>query len=213
MSASSSIAGEYTFTYYSRSEIPDEILQQCAALFSNHYGIWDTRSKINGRVKLTSKRLKSDFLFNDTCSLVIARTRINATAGVSDVIVGYAIYTRYYCEPVKGYVGWVTQLCVDSDHRSRGIAKSLCKIACKPTDQACGIVSSHPYAVRALERATGRQCSPELINQYAKELIECSRVPYVQGKELRICSRMSSINTQFPVDHSELLTLLEKEEC
>jgi len=37
---------EYTYTHYSSNNIPYDVLKSCANIFSNHYGVWDIKSKL-----------------------------------------------------------------------------------------------------------------------------------------------------------------------
>ena len=106
-------------------------------------------------------------------------------------------------------VSWITQLVVHADWRRRGIAKRLCRIAWGTRKYfAYGLVSSHPYAVRALEGATVRRCDRNLAAQHAQELIEYSCIPYMKGKTLCFDDGRCLIDTQFPVDHSGVEQLL-----
>jgi hypothetical protein len=194
---------KYDFICYSSNTIPINVLKECSELFSNHYGVWD--SKLSGRVKLSVSRLKSGYLFDDSCYLIVAKTKSD------DIIVGYIVYTRFYYEIESKYVNWITQLCIHKNHRNHGIATSLCRHVHNSKDFACGIVSSHPYAIKALEKATGKQCDLKLINKHAKDFIEFSKIPYVQEKKLKININMSLIDTQFFVNHNKLLEILKKD--
>ena len=68
-----------------------------------------------------------------------------------------------------------------------------------------GLVSSHPYATRALETATGRFCDTALIKERAKELFSARPVSYIRDAELVSNEQGGAlINTQFFVDHDEV---------
>jgi len=75
---------------------------------------------------------------------------------------------------------------------------------------AWGLVTSHPYAVKAIETATSRRCDPALIARRAAALVESSRVPYASTHELRCDNSQSLINTQFYVDHSEVNDIISR---
>ncbi len=82
-------------------------------------------------------------------------------------------------------MSWVTQLVVHPDYRIKGVARRLCHIARGPGALfAFGLVSSHPYAVRALEGAAEQQCDRGLVRKHSDDLVTHSRMPYVQGKQL-----------------------------
>ncbi len=95
--------------------------------------------------------------------------------------------------------------------RHRGVASTLCSSVWKPSVTAWGLVTSHPYAVHALERATGRRCDPLEIKNYASNLVKQSGIPYVQNCQLLCNNHQSVIQSQFFVDHSEIQQLLAKE--
>mmetsp|Transcript_14626 Transcript_14626/g.31873 ORF Transcript_14626/g.31873 Transcript_14626/m.31873 type:complete len:222 (+) Transcript_14626:115-780(+) len=183
-----------TYALMPASMVSDEHIAACAQLFSEHYGTWGKGSgKLEGsRVRLPATKLKAQGLFNTECTLCMAT--INGT------LVGHAFATTF---PYQGnFVTWITQLCVHTDHRSRGIASRLCRLSWDiRSNFACGLVSSHPHAVRALERATQLRCDPELSMRHASGLVEACEVPYVRG-----CAMSSSgacaINTSYFVDHT-----------
>jgi hypothetical protein len=210
---------------YSAKSVPDQLVEQCASLFSRDYGVWGAKGpsgKAGKPVTLSSKRVREQCLFNDsTCFLAVAL--------VNDRVVGHAFYTRFWFEPLKGvqsmnpcdlqfynhamaagHACWITQLCVDKNFRNQGIAKRLCGMVWAADDDvASGLITSHPYAVRALEAATGERCQVAAIREHASALISASGVPYVQ--KLVLESKGVTINTNFFVDHSEINLLIDQE--
>jgi GNAT superfamily N-acetyltransferase len=197
--------------------------QACRALFSRDYGVWGAKGpagKQGKPVTLSPKRVREQCLFDEnTCFLAVAL--------VNDRVVGHAFYTRFWFEPLKGepcctaflvthpccfagYACWITQLCVDKDLRNQGIAKRLCGMVWAADDDvASGLITSHPYAVRALEAATGERCQVATIREHASALIAASGVPYVQ--KLGLASEGVTIDTTFFVDHSEINVLVAEE--
>ena len=182
--------------------ITDEQLKACSQLFSKEYGVWGANSKAapGSRVRLSPARLREQCVFNGTCSVVIAK--------LGDELVGHAFTTKFWYAAGESYVSWITQLVVSSDHRSRGVASSLCRHAWDiNADFACGLVTSHPHAVRALERATRRVCDTEAIMAHGDGLAAASGIPYL--KDLKV-SVGCKINTSFFVDHTEVNILIEE---
>lgn len=181
-----------------RSQISDDLILKCANLFSSHYGIWSDKGTSPGKsVKLSTKMVKELFLFDDDTFLVIA------THNTSHEIVGHVIGRRFFCEEIDGFVAWITQLVVHSDYRNQGISTRLCQMAWNPTENhACGLVTSHPYAVRALEKSTNSEVDPEFIMLHSKAIIESSSIPYLMSAELR--PDRCVINTKFYVSHDEV---------
>ena len=103
---------------------------------------------------------------------------------------------------------WVTQLVVKEEYRHQGIATQLVTRSWTKDVISGGLVSSNPYAVRALERASQRKCTPHLMAQCAEELVQNSQIPYVQNCELVITNSKSIISTKFYVDHIEVNKVL-----
>lgn len=181
----------------------DEILKECATLFSDHYGVWGPTAPRQGRVKCSASLLRSQHLFRDSCFLVTARLRSN------QMLVGHAFATTFML-PSNRKVVWLTQLVVHSDHRGDEVGKFLCGYVFPPDPRrfASGLVTSHPYAIRSLESSTGRNCDADRIRQEAPLLLERCGIPYMAR-----CSRLDehsvTVNTNFHVDHTEIKKLLE----
>lgn len=75
-----------------------------------------------------------------------------------------------------GCAAWITQLVVRKDMRHKGLVTELIAKAWKKDALAWGLMTSHPYAVRALESATRRKCDPRIISLHAKDLIKATCV-------------------------------------
>jgi hypothetical protein len=140
---------------------------------------------------------------------VVVRAPLYSLTNVVCVLLRHAfarmtVLFAFVCNSQQGEVSWITQLVVHLDWRKRGIAKQLCRLACGTRNHyfVCGLVSSHPYAARALEGATMRRCDRNLALQHAQELINYSGIPYIKGKDLCFDDGRCLIDTQFPVDHS-----------
>lgn len=88
--------------------------------------------------------------------------------------------------------------------RHRGLATALIARAGEKSTLAWGLMSSHPYAVRALESATQRKCDPRMISTYAKDLIIASGIPHFQKCQIDIKESRSLIHSNFFVDHTEV---------
>jgi len=195
---------ELKFTVYGTKTITEEVLTECAALFSNHYGKWGEKgSKPGNQVSLSSKRLRSQYLFDETCFAITAQNS-------KDKIIGHAFYCQFPF--LEGKAAWVTQLVVHKEYRSKGIAKQLLSKTWSPENLAWGLVTSHPHAVRALEAATSRLCIPQIISKYAPVLMKATKIPYIQNCETTITGTQSVIHSEFFVDHSEVNELVKKDE-
>jgi hypothetical protein len=212
-----------SFCLYRYENITDKILQDCAILFSQHYGIW---SKYGPRprqsISLSIKQLKKQYLWNpEKCFLITAYN-------MDKILVGHLFGCNFIwpvpleqstdCktiwpvpieQPIEQYkkASWITQLVVHEKYRSNGIATRLCRLVCE-NSIACGLASSHPFAVRALESASEQLCLPQLIKKHANDLAIASGVPYLQGYELKVTEHQSIIDTKFFVEHNIVNSLV-----
>ena len=132
-------------------------------------------------------------------------------ARIDDKLIGYSIAT---IEKVKRYgpVAWVTQLVVHEHYRHQGIGKNLLFSIWKFSNYfAWGVLTSSPYAVRALEKATRRRCLPKRIKKHKKMLFQFGdrNVSYVNEKmKIEVNNKVSRIDTKFYADHSKLMKMV-----
>ena len=179
-------------------------LDSCARLFSAHYGVWGEGAppscQQGSRVRLSPSRLREQSLFDDSCCLALATL-------ADGRVVGHAFATRFRYTNVGWFI-WITQLVVDSSYRRRGVATKLCQIAWDVNAVAgCGIVTSHPHAIRALEKATRSHCEPGRAD-LARALLSASGIPYLQGRDIisgpHPHTDMCTVDTGFFVDHADI---------
>lgn len=151
----------------------EKLLAECMELYSNHYGMWSKAGPHPGNhVKLSKERFLP-WLQAESATLYYAT--------LGEKVIGYAVAIRVKSKDF-GTISWVTQLVVHSDYRNKGIAKNiLFSIWCFSSDTAWGIVSSNPYAIRALEKATRRRAIPSRIKRNSKRLKNIGKeyVPYI----------------------------------
>lgn len=90
------------YTIYPKSSIDDDTLNQCAELFSKNYGKWSRSEKnvikntegnviadLRGKmIRLSTEKLKRDYLFKEDCGLVTASVVENG----SKTLVGHAFF-------------------------------------------------------------------------------------------------------------------------
>lgn len=197
---------KYSWQPGSIARFTQKLMEECAELYSNHYGCWSDNSPESPgeRIKLSPKRI-AGWLSSDESKLVIAR--------FNNELIGYAIAIQ---EKVKGYgfISWVTQLVVHRNYRQNDIGKTLLFSIWKLSDHfAWGVLSSSPYAIRALEKATRRRCVPNRIKKNKKKLIGfgSENVSYVsEDMEFEISDIASICNTKFFSDHSEVDEMIKK---
>jgi GNAT superfamily N-acetyltransferase len=180
----------------------ENLLKECAELYSAHYGQWGNGHENYGdKIKLSASRLSS-WIPNEQTAIYTARD--------GERLIGYAIALR---ENLKnhGIVSWVTQFVVHTDYRHRGIGSNLLRhIWGMTNDYAWGIVTSNPYAIRALEKSTRRRSDPKIIckDKRCDKLLDFGQLyvgNYIKKDIERTINKNSSqINTGFNVDHSTI---------
>lgn len=110
-------------------------------------------------------------------------------------------------------MSWVTQLVVHTNYRNRGIARRLLfSIWAFSNHFAWGLVTSSPFTVRALEKATRRRVAPERIQVDIRTLLSGgTQIPYIKpSSETVFDATTARINTDFLVDHSGLPEMIER---
>jgi 2-polyprenyl-3-methyl-5-hydroxy-6-metoxy-1,4-benzoquinol methylase len=194
----------YQFEWTVGGLADSNLIERMAALYSNHYGVW---GKGSARPEGTPIRLSADRIrkWLDSPDSRIAWATLNGE------LVGYAIAVQTRL-PRHGMVSWVTQFVVHEAHRKQNVGKRLLFTIWNFTDHfAWGLVSANPYAIRALEKATRRTCSPVRIHKSRDILMKLGSkvVPYINSStERAINTHESRINTEFHLDHSQLPEML-----
>jgi len=192
------------------ADVTDEILQECAVLFAGHYGVWgDGATRATGtRVTLSVSRIRSGYLKD--CDSFLTTHRLNG------VLVGQAFFRRFTVTTIEGDSQtpdsgiWVTQLVVDALFRGRRIARTLLRNCFGPSDVWGGLLSSHPYAVRAFEAASVCVCDPTLVLRIGLTVLEAADIDYAANALATGFQRNQCVlDTQFFVNHSDIQRLLE----
>lgn len=197
---------DYKISWHRGNDLSEKILSDCSELFSNHYGFWGPAAQsslIGKRVKLSPCKLL-DYLKAPESWATLAYA--------DDILIGYAFFMRLHI-PHKGFVTWVTQFVVHADHRGQGLGTRLLRAIWSVSDQyAWGLVTANPYAVRALEKATLRDCNPVRIRLSSPQLFEAAKpyLSYVAEAEAQLRSSTTAFNTNFPVDHSNSIDALHE---
>ncbi len=194
----------YQFTWIPGRSVAPDLLGQMAELYSGHYGTWGKEGSRPGEpVRLSPERIREGWLAHPDSRI--------AYATAFGELVGYAIAVQVKV-PVYGTVTWVTQLVVHEAHRRSNVGKILLFTLWQFTDHfAWGLITANPYAVRALEKATRRRCSPLQIAGHKGEIADLGTrlVPYMDASTLAIISETESrIFTKFFLDHTGLDKML-----
>jgi len=193
------------YTNISDIVITDSIIVECATTFSTYYGIWSTKGiKPGCHITMSPKKFRDTLLFDPkTCGICIAC--------IDGKLVGHAVYCKFI-DQKYGKVCWITQLVVDSAHRHIGIATNLIHMSYESTCDTCGLCSSHPYAIKALQRASKSVCDCVPDHNSLLHLINNIPIPYIKGCPL-VSGKCCLIDTKFHIDHSYVTQLIEDEKA
>lgn len=192
------------YKYMLGAMAPPELIKECSILYSEHYGLWSSKSPISpgARIRLSPDRIR-EWLTGDA-DLYLAYT--------NNTLMGYAIAIKLKV-PKYGVISLVTQLVVHEEFRKNDIAKTLLFSIWRFSNHfAWGIVTPNPFAIRALEKATRRRCFPFRIAKNRRKLVNLcvDKAPYIDNNvQVEINRETSMANTNFFVDHSTLDTMIK----
>lgn len=196
----------YQYKWIPGGLAPSQLIKSMADLYSTQYGIWSDQGLHPGEsIKLTPERIRQDWL--------LPRQSRVAWATAFGKLIGYAIAVQAHVAD-HGMVSWVTQLVVHEEHRHSDVGKTLLFTIWQFTDHfAWGLITANPFAIRALEKATRRRCSPAQIADHREVIISLGAriVPYLKSAASTIITtRESRVNTAFFLNHSGLPEMLLK---
>ncbi|AOX16684.1 GNAT family N-acetyltransferase [Kozakia baliensis] len=190
---------EIEFQRIQHVDVTPAQLQECSQLFSDQYGYWSATAEPahlrNQPIKLSPEKINSYFAGGDGWL---------ATARVSDELIGYAIAVRINLS--AGGVSWVTQFVVHKNYQNQLVGSQILKsIWGDSQDFAWGIASANPFAIRALEKATRRRCSPTHMLKHPTAINAIvSKIPYLDGMERHLDQFRSTVDTKFDQDLSQV---------
>jgi len=212
---------------FSGLDVTDEMVEEAAKLFSEHYGVWSQHAPNNkpgNRVRMSAARLRKQCLPSEVlahCTYV--RYMQNGR------LVGNAFACTWTYGSGKKEVCWITQLVVETSMRSQGIATKML-VALRDLDIGYyGIITSHPYACCAMAHAFENTQRMKKVREYAQDFLhDCgtrflksSPIEYVRTAKLRHAPAWDApsytpydgteytVNTSFYVDHTEQKAILE----
>ncbi|KAI0824030.1 hypothetical protein BC628DRAFT_1411271 [Trametes gibbosa] len=199
--------------------ITDEQFKTCATLFSDNYGIWATNAP-------SPFRAYNKPAPNSESCLSAPGDSLTLTCSLEGDLVGHACVTKWRYQEGEGYllqyIGWVTQLVVDSRHRRQHIATDMLRMLKQHRSwfdhvNMIGIASSHPPACNSLCNlfdGDTRDVDLGCISQHAAAALLASPIPYLreappQGALAGVPGGSYSANTSFFVDHAAPLEILK----
>jgi len=190
------------YIFRSRREVTEELLNDCARLFAEHYGRWGKCGHNPGApISLSASHLRK---------LVDREGGFACLAFESERLLGYAFGMHVPGE--HGLTSWVTQLVVDTKYQNKKIASTLLGGVWAFSDNfAWGLVSANPFAIRALEAATRRRCDRALIKERLPTVrsIVSSAADYLADADLIVDNTQCVGNTGFFLDHSNVAAMLK----
>ncbi|KAI0071521.1 hypothetical protein K474DRAFT_1606810 [Panus rudis PR-1116 ss-1] len=202
--------------------VTEEQLRACAKLFSENYGVWGAdaspRLTPGSRIRMSPRKLRSECLSDPARTLLVICT----CDGRPDHI-GHAFATVWTCNGES--IGWITQLVVHKDFRRQYIATTLVQTLKRQElfgrATIVGVISSHPATcnvVAKLTRLNVTEVDLSFIAEHAQRILSCSPVPYLRAARLHgslfqehcTSGAVSTVDTEFPLDHEEPLDALKE---
>ena len=182
-------------------KMSQEEIDQCSKLFSENYGIWsDKGPKPGENIKLSPQKIKSDF--------VDKPDRFVAMVFYNKELIGQAFYLRRKI-PKKGVLTWILQLVVKKEYRGNHIGTKLMHSIWNLSDSyACGLYTSNPKTIKALEKATMRSVNVNEISRNLKYLKENLNDIFSDNSWINE-SKNGMVNTEFFIDHSNISKIIK----
>ncbi len=183
------------------SKMDQEEIEQCSTLFSENYGIWSEYGPKPGeRIKFTPKMIKESFVDKPNRSV--------AMVFYENELVGYAFYLRRTV-PQKGYLTWILQLVVKKEFRGNHIGTKLMYSIWNLSDSyACGLYTSNPKTIKALEKATMRTVDLNYISRNLKH-IKQQLYDVFPDTDWIDKYKKGTVNTEFFTDHSNISKIIK----
>lgn len=200
-----SFRDEYTIGYIPGNML--DTIDEFASFFSEQYGEWSEHSRQKGNVTLSENKLRN--YLGENSLVFFARLKKDES------LIGY-VFAEQKClgsdnskQNGSGkMIIWVTQFVVQKEYRNRKVGFDLLSFVWGLSQAyAWGLVTSNPYAIRALEKATRRRCDPQVIKQHLPNLKEFgeSNVWYIdENTYFNVSDTNAIVDTKFYVDHSEI---------
>lgn len=185
-------------TYRSKetTKMNQEEIMQCSNLFSNNYGIWSANGiKPGEHIKFSPNMIKESFV--DKPDRYVAMVFYNKD------LIGYAFYLRRKIYK-KGYLTWILQIVVKTEFRGNHIGTKLMHSIWNLSDSyACGLYTSNPKTIKALEKSTMRDVDVNYISRNLKYIKKALFDLFPDTRWIEE-SEKGLVNTNFFIDHSEI---------
>lgn len=179
----------------------DEEIRATSTLFSEHYGIWSNSCARHGQhVRFTTSMIKESFVNKED--------RYVAMVFHHGDLIGHAFYMRRNV-PKVGIITWILQLVVREDFRGQHIGAKLMHSIWGLSDSfACGLFTSNPITIKALELATFRHVEVDRIDKNLNK-IKLAAGDIFPNSDWIDNYHNGKVNTEFYVDHSKIAELID----
>lgn len=146
-------------------EMNDKEISDTSKLFSEHYGNWsinEPTGKGGKPIKFPKRLILERFASKPDCYVALAYK--------DNQLVGHIFYIRRKGSNF-GIITWILQLVVSRAYRGQNIGSKMMQSIWGLSDSyACGLYTSNPMTIRALEKATMRQVNEKLIRKHLDKL-------------------------------------------
>ena len=181
------------------TDMTDNEIAECAALFSNNYGLYrkDSPRNAGNRIRMSPSFFREKY-FHEDVHLAMAKAGRH--------VIGQAVYIRKKYNDI-GTVTWVLQLVVSEKHRKKGIgSRLLYSIWGMSDDFAWGLATANPCTVKALENATFRRCDPKYIQKNLNVIGKLAEeTGFAGADQFYVEDGRSQVNSGFYVDNSDYM--------
>lgn len=193
----------YTYRNIPCNKMTETDIVNTSKLFSNNYGVWSYNASRNpGKPIIFSKKRVID-------SFVNKPNRYVAMVFYGEQLIGHAFYLRRTVSRNKK-ITWILQLVVDKKYRGKKIGTKLIHSIFGLSDSfACGLYTSNPMTIKALEDATFRHVDVRKITNKL-EMIRDAAYDLFEDTEWIDQYRDGIVNTKFEVDHSAIKKNINK---
>jgi len=185
------------------SKMTEKEINETSKLFSENYGTWSPNhsSRPNQQIRFSPKMIRENFVDKPDRSVALAYD--------GDQLVGHVFYLRRK-GPRSTYITWMLQLVVKKEYRGNHIGTKMMQSIWGLSDSyACGLYTSNPMTIRALEEATMRPINVKLITKHFEKLRDVA-YDVMDSTEWLDTYKDGIVNTSFPTNHEDLSSRIER---
>lgn len=193
----------YTYRNIECSKMTESDIENTSQLFSNNYGTWSYNSSIKPgcRIKFSTERVNNSFVSKPDRYVAMVFDGTN--------LIGHAFYMRRTVQKSKK-ITWILQLVVDKNYRGQKIGTKLIHSIFGLSDSyACGLFTSNPMTIKALENATFRHVDVKKISSKI-DVIKAAAYDIFEDTQWIEEYKDGMVDTNFPVDHSKIYENIQK---